>query len=524
MITLSFISTVGNILLFLLILSVVICIHELGHFIFAKRARVLCHEFSFGMGPKLWSRKKGETTFSIRAIPFGGFVSMAGEEVQADLVKMGQKIRIGLDQDGEISRIVLNPNHPHFQDFLEITVTEMDLLGKDGEKLFINEYTVKRDAFYVLDKQVIQIAPHDRIFGSKTKWQRFLIAFAGPAMNFVLAFFVFLILFLIAGIPNPESTVVSDVDPEAPAYGILLPEDEITQINGVDVSSWSLSNGTPSVNSELSKYLETETFTLTVIRKGVTKTLAPITPQYHFIGFNFSSRPGGLPLEIFIKPENEKYTDLRTGDIIKQIDGTAFTTWNELIGYQMNYVQGSTPDEPTVLVYERLGVEYTYEFVAYGEEVLSSQGATLFASRLGISGSNRFDFFGSFGLAGASFLGAAGSIFKTLGLLFTSSQVGVGDLQGFIGIFTMTSTAAKDGWATLLNWVGFLSVNLGIINLLPIPALDGGRIVFIVYEAITKRKPNQKVENVLHTLVFFLLMGLLVFVTYNDILRLFGIR
>ncbi|MDD3958154.1 MAG: site-2 protease family protein, partial [Candidatus Izemoplasmatales bacterium] len=152
-------TTLFNILIFLLVLSLVICIHELGHFLFAKRAGILCHEFSFGMGPKLWSRKKGETTFSIRAIPFGGYVAMAGEEVEADILKPQQKIRIGLDQDGEINRIVLNPQHPHYQDFLEITIDDMDLQGVDGGRLYINEYTVKRDAFYVFDKKVMQIAP-----------------------------------------------------------------------------------------------------------------------------------------------------------------------------------------------------------------------------------------------------------------------------------------------------------------------------------------------------------------------------
>ncbi len=85
----------------------------------------------------------------------------------------------------------------------------------------------------------------------------------------------------------------------------------------------------------------------------------------------------------------------------------------------------------------------------------------------------------------------------------------------------MTSTAAAAGIVSLLSWIGLLSVNLGVVNLLPIPALDGGRLVFIGYEAIVGRKPNQKVENILHTVMFFLLMGLLIFITYNDIANLF---
>ena len=132
-----------NILLFLLVLSIVICIHEFGHFIFAKKAKILCHEFSFGMGPKLWSRKKGETTFSIRAIPFGGFVAMAGEEVEAELIKIGQKVRLGLDTDGQVKRIVLNSNNPAYDDFIEVTVEKIDLKGEGGDDLYINDYIVK---------------------------------------------------------------------------------------------------------------------------------------------------------------------------------------------------------------------------------------------------------------------------------------------------------------------------------------------------------------------------------------------
>ncbi|MGI6392791.1 MAG: RIP metalloprotease RseP [Candidatus Izemoplasmatales bacterium] len=512
-----------NILLFLLVLSIVICIHELGHFVFAKKAKILCHEFSFGMGPKLWSRKKGETTFSIRAIPFGGFVAMAGEEVEAELIKIGQKVRLGLDTDGQVKRIVLNSNNPAYDDFIEITVEKIDLKGESGDDLYINDYIVKRDAFYVFDKRVIQIAPYDRLFGSKIKWQRFLVAFAGPMMNFVLAIFVFLLMFMIGGVADDKSTVISEVSPGSPAAEIILPGDKIISINGVLVSSWAIDDNKPSVRSELAKYDNAEPFIFVVERNQIEITLDPIYPQYYFISLNFASLPGTEELLIYIASADEDKTELRTGDRIISIDGETFENWNDLIAFQKAYVTGSTKDDPTVLVYERDGELREYKFMAYGEDVLSSQGYELFVSRIGIVGSSKFSLLGSLKGALSSFASSSISIYKTLGLLFSSKQIGVSDLSGFIGIYTITSTAASQGLLTLLNWIGFLSVNLGIINLLPIPALDGGRIVFIAYEAITKKKPNQKFENALHMIVFFLLMGLLIFITYNDILRLFGL-
>ncbi|MCK5731616.1 MAG: site-2 protease family protein, partial [Tenericutes bacterium] len=162
LITLSFISTIWNIIIFLVVLGLVICIHELGHFFFAKRAGVLCHEFSFGMGPRLWSKKFGETVFSIRAIPFGGFVSMSGEEIESDVIKVGQKIRLGFDSSNEVNRIIINSSNTNYHDFLEVKVEEFDLFSVEGNRLYINEHTVKRNAMYVTDKGHIQIAPKDR--------------------------------------------------------------------------------------------------------------------------------------------------------------------------------------------------------------------------------------------------------------------------------------------------------------------------------------------------------------------------
>ncbi|MDE7161544.1 MAG: site-2 protease family protein, partial [Anaeroplasmataceae bacterium] len=181
-----------SILAFILILGVIIIIHEGGHFFFARKAGILCHEFSIGMGPAVYKKKFGETTFCIRAIPIGGYVSMAGEEVTSDLVKVGNQIGLNL-LDGKVSEIITEED---IDAFVRGEVTSVDLYGLDGNPLFITindgfqeqYYEVMRDAFYVMKKnERMQITPYDRSFESKTILQRFLTLFAGPLMNFLLA-------------------------------------------------------------------------------------------------------------------------------------------------------------------------------------------------------------------------------------------------------------------------------------------------------------------------------------------------
>lgn len=514
---LTIFTFLGNLILFLLVLSLVICIHELGHLYFAKKAGILCHEYAFGMGPRLWSKKVGETVYSIRAIPFGGFVSMAGEEIESDIIKLNQKIRLGFDDAGNVNRIIINVENPEYQDFIEVTVEQVDLKGMNDSSLYINEYTVNRDAFYVFDKNQIQIAPHDRVFGSKSLWHRFKVTFGGPLMNLILAMFIYLVLAFSLGVPNPDSTVISAVIDNAPASGILLPNDEILKINGVDITAWS-SEDNASVNSELAKYLENDTFIFTVKRDGEIVTLDPIKPQIAFYGLGFISDPESEGLTI-VSP---LYTDseLLPGDVIVSIDGTNFTSWDDVIDFANTY-PGSYEDDPTVIVVLRDGVSMTFSYIAYEQHVLDVLGYPIVASRIGIVGSTHFSFFGGIANAGESFYNDATSIYGTLGLLFTSEQVTISKLQGFIGIFSITSNAASAGFFSLLAWVALLSVNLGVVNLLPIPALDGGRIAFLAVEAITKKKVKPSVENTINTVAFFLLIGLLLYVTFNDIMRLF---
>jgi len=443
-----------------------------------------------------------------------------------------------------------------------------------------------------MDKKHMQITPRDRSFVYKSKWQRFMATFGGPFMNFVLAFFIYLIIAFIAGVPNLSSAEIGSVSENTPA-GILVGEDEegnpvtlirpgdvIVSINGVTIDSWN--GDTNSVSSELSVY--TENYDIVLRRDGELVTLEDVIPQLIFYGLGFTSTPGSDELVI----NNPLYIDseLKNGDILISIDSVMMSSWANVIDFAMTHTEGSvdkedlydfqifrttfsevegtvtsitrdddsgfteiiiTTDDPaadsviynvknseTILVEVgslvaagtelSSGAEYTFTHIIYGVDVLEAMGYQVFYSRLGISSTNHFDFFGSFAAAWNSFVAAGTSIFKTLGLLFSSNLVGVSDLSGFIGIFSMTSTAAAAGLISLLSWVGLLSVNLGIVNLLPLPALDGGRIIFIGYEAITGKKPNQKLENMLHTIMFFLLMALLVFITYNDILRLFGLK
>lgn len=579
-ITLGFLASafglILNIAIFLLVLSLVICIHELGHLYFAKRAGVLCHEFSFGMGPKIWSIKKGETRYSIRAIPFGGYVSMAGEEIESEIVNNGDKIALILDNNQNIAKIILNPEDQRFPEAVATVVEVFNLTDK--ENLHINNIKVNEKAKYVFAKNEMQIAPSDRRFDGKSKTNRFLITFGGPLMNFVLAIFIFLIIAFSVGVPNGSSSVIGDVTENSPAHEILEAGDKVISINGVSIDSWTGEEN--SISSELQ--YNVNGYILEVERDGQVLVLDKIHPLLVFYGLGFTAKSENPSL--IISSPLYLNSELKSGDEILSINGQVMNNWSEVIDFQMTNLQGSQnredlfeitikrevtsesagvvseikritdedgdynrvtisssdkdyvykiPVSETLLVAEDdpilagdllVNAEHTYEYLVYGEKILNSLGHQSFTTMIGIGATTKFSFFGAIGNGFNLFWDAATQITGTLKLLFTSNIIGVSDLSGFVGIFSMTSQAASLGILSLLSFIGLLSVNLGILNLLPIPALDGGRIVFIGYEAITKRKPSQRFENLLHTTVFFLLLALMVYVTYNDILRLFGLK
>ncbi len=209
-----------------------------------------------------------------------------------------------------------------------------------------------------------------------------------------------------------------------------------------------------------------------------------------------------------------------TDDKILTIDGNDMNDWSGVAAAFNDNVNG----EEMIFEVLRGSETVTISVTPYNHDLVISQGLRVVDSFVGISPIYEFNFFRSFTASGLDIKASAGMIFTTLDLLFSNDQVGVGDLAGPVGIYSITSRALSAGFVSFLTWTALLSVNLGVINLLPIPALDGGRLVFLGYEAITTKKPNRRVENTLHYAMYIMLMGLFVYITFNDILRLFNIR
>jgi regulator of sigma E protease len=513
-----------SILVFLVSLSAVIMIHELGHFIMAKRAGILCHEFSIGMGPLIWSKKKGETVYAIRAIPIGGYVMMAGEEMDSELVKVGMTIRVVYNDQQVIEKIILDPQNTTYSKTEQMVVEAVDLRGKDDQSLHINHVPVKEDAMLVMKNREMQIAPFNRDFESKTVWQRFLAIVAGPFMNFVLALLVFLAINLYIGVPNMDSSEIGSVTPNYPADTVLKEGDVILEINGQSIDDWM------DLGRVLDDVEGDRDVTFVVDRDP--QLITTLVPDIYFYSIGFHSASGDVD-QLEIGPVTEgtlaDEAGFMEGDQIVSIDGTTMTSWQDVIDV-LRLIADEPYDEDRTVDFVMMRDETVTLTVnrPYTAEFLASQNVPVYDTVVGIGPVYGFAFGQSIQNGFAQLKSSAMVIFTTLQLLFDSdgagAGIGVGSLSGPVGIFQITSRALEDGVISLFNWIGLLSVNLGIINLLPIPALDGGRLVFLGYEAVSRKKPNKKIENTLHYVMYLALMGLFIYITFNDILRLFNFR
>jgi regulator of sigma E protease len=416
-----------TVIAFIVIFGALVFFHELGHLIFAKRAGILCREFAIGFGPKVFSHKRAETTYTIRLLPIGGFVRMAGEDPEMIEIKPGHRIGLVLDKDEIVNKIILN-NKEKFPNCriveVEFADIEKDLIIKgfpDDEDEVLKTFRIDPKAVIVENGTESQIAPIDRQFGSKTLGQRTMAIFAGPMMNFVLAFFVFIIIAFLQGVPTNEPKL-GEITPDGAAMTAGLKKGDLIQtINGSEISSWS--------------------DVVEVIRKNPNEKL------------DFSILRDKKDLDITVTP------------IEKTVEGKKIG----LIGVY-------SPVEKSPIQAVKSGFTETYFWTK--------------------------------------------QIFVMVGKLVTG-QFSIDALSGPVGIYQATDSVAKSGIYYLMKWAGILSINLGIMNLLPIPALDGGRLMFFAVEAVRGKPIDRQKEGMVHFIGFALLMLLMLVVTWNDIQRFF---
>lgn len=553
-----------SIIAFILIIGIIITVHELGHFITARRAGILCHEFSIGMGPIIYKKQFKETLFCIRAIPIGGFVQMAGEEPMDMLIKKEDSIGLNLDENNNVFEIILDPNR---DSHVRGKVIDIDVLGKNGENLYVTldvdgqekYYVINNDAIYVFEKDKrLQIAPYERTFDSKGALPRFIVLVAGATMNFILAMLIYIIVAFGTGVPNYSSNTIGSLSGETyPSNGILEVGDKIVKVNDKAVSTFT------EYQEEAKVIYEgyNTTITLVIERNGTTLTKEiEASTIVNSVGFsnlgvkqenmklvtvpNTSVKGvevGALGIRYRSRGDKDYEYALATGDYITgiMIDTNKYilaeygdNVWGKISEiFSSDLVTHGAHD--VYLEYYHKVKDNEYKLVSYDEckviepytkEVLDNQRIDLIEHYIGISPEYHFSFGGCLGKAFSDFGYDFTLIFRTLKLLIAPSdvrQVGVSNLSSVVGIFGVIEKYINRGFLPLLAFMAMLSVNIGIVNLLPIPALDGGRILFILIEKITRKKISKKAELIINGIFFVLLMILFVYVTVNDVIRLF---
>ena len=435
-----------SIIVAILVFSIIIIIHELGHFLLAKKNGIGVVEFSIGLGPTVWGIQKGETKFSIKLLPFGGLCQMVGEDT---------------DQN-----------------------------------------TLAENAFY-----------------AKGVWQRFSVVFAGPFFNFILAFA--LSVFVIGFVGYDAPTVASVVAGSAADEAGLMPGDLIKKIGkdkvsiGREVDSYFLYNP-----------ITAEPVEIVYERDGAEKTttVEPKMTKQYLLGFNYMPDENAAK----IVGVSENYPMHQAGilpdDVITHINGNKISTGAELSVYMDshpldgsvvsvtyerktgNNVEFTTVEVTPKLAQEAYSVGFAYNLAREKTGVLQTIKYSVIEVKYWIV-----------------------TTVKNLGLLVTG-KLSSNDVGGPVAIMGTMADAykqtAENGTALdvvlQMSYITILlSANLGVMNLLPIPALDGGKLLFTLIEAVRGKPIDREKEGLVHLIGMVLLMLLMVFIFFNDIKNVF---
>lgn len=415
-----------TIITFIIVFGILVIVHEFGHFYFAKKAGVRVREFAIGMGPKLFQTRRNGTTYTIRVLPVGGYVRMAGRaEAEEETIRPGMTIVV-VQQDGVVTRLNLS-DQTELVGGRALTVNRVDLV----DDMFVEGYWADDDQTLVklpvdheasvieADGTEVLVAPRDTHFESAKLWQRALINFAGPMNNFILT--VVLFMGLAFAMPGVTTTTLQDVAQNSPAATAGLKKgDTIEKINGVKMSSWQKMQTTIQA-------LPKEKTTVTYERNGQSKT-TKLTPK--------AVKNGGM--------------------LVGQIGVTPTTT------------KAFVP-------------RVQYAFRATGQ--------------------------------------AMTQIFRAIQNLIQGFSLN--KLGGPVAIYKNTEQVSSYGFLAIVSFTALLSVNLGMMNLLPIPGLDGGKLLLNAVEAVVRRPLPERFETAVTLAGVAFLFVLMIAVTGNDIIRYF---
>jgi len=415
-----------GILTFILVFGIIVVVHEFGHFYFAKKSGILVREFAIGMGPKIFAHiGKDGTAYTIRILPLGGYVRMAGWGDDTTEIKTGTPVSLTLAEDGKVKRINLSGKKLD-QTALPMQVTQFDF----EDKLFIKGLVLEEEKTFAVDHDAtvveadgteVRIAPLDVQYQNATIWGKLITNFAGPMNNFILGVVVFWILIFMQGGVRDVDTNQFHVMPQGALAKVGVPETaQITKIGSHEISNWE----------SLIQAVESET-------KDKTAPTLDVT-----ISENGSDK------QVTVTPEE-------------------------------------------------------------------SQGRYLLGVQPGIKSDFLSMFVGGFTTAADSALRILSALKN---LIF---QPDLNKLGGPVAIFKASSDAAKNGIENVLYFLAMISINIGIFNLIPIPALDGGKIVLNILEAIRRKPLKQEIETYVTLAGVVIMVVLMIAVTWNDIMRLF---